>query len=96
MHKEQSTAGLVHEAPESAFYIPTTLSATRPRRTLKHGDCFVVLDSHGDLGGPYRLLVDEAWKVLAVVEEGHQPHGSKLQRNREVASHLTTRTGARG
>ena len=25
-------------------------SSTRPRRTLKHDDCFAVLDSHGDIG----------------------------------------------
>src|SRR5947208_6382032 len=36
--------------PEAPFYIPATGSATRPRRTLKHGDTFVVLDSHGDIG----------------------------------------------
>src|SRR5260370_14925144 len=36
--------------PEAPFYIPATGSATRPRRTLKHGDTFVVLDTHGDIG----------------------------------------------
>ncbi|MGE0751937.1 MAG: glycogen debranching N-terminal domain-containing protein [Variibacter sp.] len=39
---------LIEETP---FYIPaTTDSVTRPRRTLKHGDCFAILDSHGDIG----------------------------------------------
>jgi glycogen debranching enzyme len=36
--------------PEATFYIPATGPATRPRRTLKHDDTFVVLDSHGDIG----------------------------------------------
>src|SRR3954470_21459844 len=35
---------------ESPFYIPMTGQAARPRRTLKHDDTFIVLDSHGDLG----------------------------------------------
>src|SRR5215510_12178783 len=35
---------------EAPFYIPATGPATRPRRTLKHDDTFVVLDSHGDIG----------------------------------------------
>ena len=37
-------------ASETPFYIPATGPATRPRRTLKHDDTFVVLDSHGDIG----------------------------------------------
>src|SRR5689334_24942389 len=35
---------------ESPFYIPMTGPATRQRRTLKHNDTFIVLDSHGDIG----------------------------------------------
>src|SRR5438552_7559319 len=35
---------------EQPFYIPATGPATRPRRTLKHDDTFIVLDSHGDIG----------------------------------------------
>ncbi|MGH6750988.1 MAG: glycogen debranching N-terminal domain-containing protein, partial [Bradyrhizobium sp.] len=35
---------------ESPFYIPMTGQAARPRRTLKHDDTFIVLDSHGDIG----------------------------------------------
>ena len=35
--------------PEARFYIPAT-GPTRPRRVLKHGDTFVVVDSHGDIG----------------------------------------------
>ena len=35
---------------EVPYYIPATASPTRPRRALKHGDTFVVVDSHGDIG----------------------------------------------
>src|SRR5512134_3146269 len=35
---------------EASFYIPATGPATRPRRTLKHGDSFLVVDAHGDIG----------------------------------------------
>jgi glycogen debranching enzyme len=41
------TLELVLEAP---FYIPMTGPAARPRRSLKHDDTFIVLDSHGDIG----------------------------------------------
>ena len=36
--------------PQAPFYIPATGPATRPRRALKHGDTFAVMDSHGDMG----------------------------------------------
>jgi glycogen debranching enzyme len=42
---------LLDTASETPFYIPATGPATRPRRTLKHDDTFIVLDSHGDIGG---------------------------------------------
>ena len=35
---------------EFPFYIPMTGPAARPRRSLKHDDTFIVLDSHGDIG----------------------------------------------
>src|SRR5436309_6917313 len=35
---------------ETPFYIPATGPATRPRRTLKHGNTFIVVDGHGDIG----------------------------------------------
>ena len=38
------------ELPELPFYIPATGTASRPRRALKHGDTFLVVDSHGDIG----------------------------------------------
>jgi glycogen debranching enzyme len=40
----------IEMVPEEPFYIHSTEPTTRPRRTLKHGDTFVVLDSHGDIG----------------------------------------------
>jgi len=48
--RQNSTASRVEEIPETPFYIPATGSSTRPRRTLKHGDCFAVLDSYADIG----------------------------------------------
>jgi glycogen debranching enzyme len=36
--------------PEAPFYIAAAESATRARYTLKSGDTFVVMDSHGDVG----------------------------------------------
>jgi glycogen debranching enzyme len=36
--------------PEAPFYIPATGPDSRLRRTLKHGDSFAVVDSHGDIG----------------------------------------------
>jgi len=36
---------------EDSFYISAFQSASRPRRSLKHNDTFIVLDTHGDIGG---------------------------------------------
>ncbi len=33
-----------------SFYIAATGPETRVRRTLKHGDTFLVIDAHGDIG----------------------------------------------
>ena len=46
----QSTETLIEAIPETPFYIPATGTPLRPRRSLKHGDCFAVLDSFGDVG----------------------------------------------
>ena len=35
--------------PETPFYLAATQAAGRPRRTLKDGDTFAVLDSYGDI-----------------------------------------------
>ena len=41
---------LFDTVPEAPFYIPATGPAARPRRTLKHDNTFIVVDSHGDIG----------------------------------------------
>jgi glycogen debranching enzyme len=46
----QSRRATVEQVSESPFYIPMTGPAARPRRSLKHDDTFIVLDSHGDIG----------------------------------------------
>ncbi len=48
--KQNPAATPAEEVPETPFYIPGTGSSTRPRRTLKQGDCFAVLDSYADIG----------------------------------------------
>jgi glycogen debranching enzyme len=70
---------LLETVSETPFYIPATGPATRPRRTLKHGDTFVVVDSHGDIGasagGPDGLF-DADTRFLSYLElllDGAQP-----------------------
>ncbi len=45
-----STSQTIAPVAEQPFYIPMTGPAARPRRSLKHNDTFIVLDSHGDIG----------------------------------------------
>jgi glycogen debranching enzyme len=45
-----TTIRTMETVTESPFYIPMTGPAARPRRSLKHDDTFIVLDSHGDIG----------------------------------------------
>ena len=45
-----STSQAIELVAEQPFYIPMTGPAARPRRSLKHDDTFIVLDSHGDIG----------------------------------------------
>jgi glycogen debranching enzyme len=45
-----STSQTIEQVSEQPFYIPMTGPAARPRRSLKHDDTFIVLDSHGDIG----------------------------------------------
>ena len=45
-----STSPAIELVAEQPFYIPMTGPAARPRRSLKHDDTFIVLDSHGDIG----------------------------------------------
>jgi len=76
---QNSTAALVEEIPETPFYIPATGSSTRPRRTLKHGDCFAVLDSHADIGasagGPDGIFFHDTRHLshLEMLLNGQQP-----------------------
>ena len=66
-------------AAETPFYIPATGTPTRPRRTLKHDDTFVVVDSHGDIGasaGDADGLFHDDTRFLAQLEllvNGLQP-----------------------
>src|SRR6266536_2238875 len=46
----KANLALVEAVAEDPFYIPATALTSRPRRILKHGDSFIVLDSHGDIG----------------------------------------------
>ena len=79
MLRQDSTAMLVEEIPETPFYIPGTGSSTRPRRTLKHGDCFAVLDSHADIGatpgGPDGIFFSDTRYLshLEMLLDGKQP-----------------------
>src|SRR3974390_3372803 len=45
-----ATALQVDPVPEAPFYIAVAEAPTRARRTLKSGDTFIVMDSHGDVG----------------------------------------------
>ena len=47
-----ATAPVLHvdAIPEAPFYIAVAEAPTRARRSLKSGDTFIVLDSHGDVG----------------------------------------------
>jgi glycogen debranching enzyme len=76
---QDSTATLVEEAPETPFYVRGTEASTRPRRTLKHGDCFAVLDSHADIGasagGPDGIFFNDTRYLshLEMLINGKQP-----------------------
>src|SRR5215470_2015720 len=64
MSSDRTSAPARAEAvPETPFYIPATGPATRPRRTMKYGDTFLVVDAHGDIGasggGPDGLFHDD-------------------------------------
>ncbi len=45
MLSQSATVPRSRKVSETPFYIPATGASTRPRRTLKHGDCFAVLDA---------------------------------------------------
>src|SRR6201995_1807611 len=74
-----ATARTAEVVQESPFYIPMTGPASRPRRSLKHDDTFIVLDSHGDIGasagGPDGLFNSDTRYLarLELVLEDMQP-----------------------
>jgi glycogen debranching enzyme len=45
-----ATSAEIDAIPEAPFHIPAVGVATRARCTLKYGDTFAVVDSHGDIG----------------------------------------------
>jgi glycogen debranching enzyme len=66
-------SGIVPHAETDAgqFYIRASAPVTRARRTLKHDDSFLVLDSHGDIGasaGEADGLFDHDTRYLARLE----------------------------
>lgn len=79
MLSHDSTRTLVEEAPETPFSVRGTEASTRPRRTLKHGDCFAVLDSHADIGasagGPDGIFFNDTRHLshLEMLLNGRQP-----------------------
>ena len=51
MSSKTATQTLADILPaEDSFYISATESTSRPRRSLKHNDTFIVLDTFGDMG----------------------------------------------
>jgi glycogen debranching enzyme len=74
-----SIARPLEAVPETPFYIPGTGSSTRPRRTLKQGDCFAVFDSHADIGaapgGPDGIFFRDTRHLshLEMLLSGKQP-----------------------
>jgi len=92
--RQNSTAPLVEEIPETPFYIPATGPSTRPRRTLKHGDCFAVLDSFADIGasagGPDGIFFCDTRHLshLEMLLNGKQPLllGSSVRDDNSILS----------
>jgi len=94
-----ATSRTIELSLEQPFYIPMTGPAARPRRSLKHDDTFIVLDSHGDIGasagGPDGLFnADTRYLArLELVFEDVQPLllGSNLRDdNSSLTIDLTT------
>ncbi|MBX9846251.1 MAG: amylo-alpha-1,6-glucosidase [Xanthobacteraceae bacterium] len=88
------TTTVVETALEETFYIPVTSPATRPRHSLKHGDTFIVVDSHGDIGatsgGPDGLFHSDTRFLsrLELLLNGQQPLllGSNLRDDNTLMS----------
>jgi len=77
--QHSQTPADVETAELQPFYIRETGSPSRPRRVLKHGDTFAVLDSHGDIGssaGGHDGIFDKDTRYLSRLElllNGMQP-----------------------
>ncbi len=75
----QDPATLEGDVRETPFYVAGTEASTRPRRTLKHGDCFAVVDSYADIGatsgGPDGLFFHDTRHLsqLEISLNGQQP-----------------------
>jgi glycogen debranching enzyme len=75
----QDPATLEGDVQETPFYVAGTEASTRPRRTLKHGDCFAVVDSYADIGatpgGPDGLFFHDTRHLsqLEILLNGRQP-----------------------
>lgn len=88
----QTSAPLVDGEADATFYIPATGPSSRPRRTLKKDDTFMVLDSHGDVGatagGPDGLFNCDTRFLsrLELLLDGMQPLllGSNLRDDNSV------------
>ncbi len=82
------------DSGETPFYIAATAMAARPRRTLKYGDTFAVLDSFGDIGasvgGAEGLFHNDTrfLSQLALLLNGRQPLllGSNLRDDNALLS----------
>ena len=78
MFRPDPGAKLAEEA-ETPFHVPGTQSSTRPRQTLKHGDCFAVLDNYADIGttpgGPDGIFFRDTRYLshLEMLLNGEQP-----------------------
>ncbi len=74
-----SVDGSGRPAEQSPFYISATGPSSRPRHTMKQGDSFAVIDSHGDMGaspGGSDGLFDHDTRFLSRLElliHGMQP-----------------------
>ena len=72
-------ATLEGDVQETPFYVAGTEASTRPRRTLKHGDCFAVVDSYADIGatpgGPDGLFFHDTRHLsqLEILLNARQP-----------------------
>jgi len=74
-----ATVAEIDAIHEASFHIPATGTTAKPRRSLKYGDTFVVVDTHGDIGasagGPDGLFHNDTrfLSQLELLISGRQP-----------------------